>query len=270
MSLSKDDLKIVISNNVKNIIEEKNVTKTNKKTDSIKQFKQAIKNQYDVLLSFIDKEIDENNKIQIEKLIFATEDLINNCIVDTEYAINRDQNFVSLMYIYQRILLKKETYKIDKEIKKLEQKSKELNDYQTKIEERQNKEEEKNNNLVYNLLGFLTSFSIVSAAVSAIVNIEDTMNIVLFMIFIVLILLTTLIALHNFYKNNNKRETRLQDNYFLWKVVAGIVIVLGLILGIRAIFNNENNFIFRYIDKKIETVIEEKINQELENLIVNI
>ena len=89
------------------------------------------------------------------------------------------------------------------------------------------------------------------------------------MIFIVLILLTTLIALHNFYKNNNKRETRLQDNYFLWKVFAGIVIVLGLILGIRAIFNNEDNFIFRYIDEKIETVTEQKINQELEKQIVN-
>ena len=262
MSLYNDYLKIKIP---ENIIEEKekSTPKTNKKNQkAINQFKQAIKNQYDELTYFINEEIDENNKIQIEKLIFATEDLINNCIVDTDYEINKDQNFVSLMYLYQRILLKKETYKMDKEIKQLEQRNKELKDYQTQIEE-------KNNNLVYNLLGFLTSFSIVSASVAAIVQIEDTMNIVLFMTFIVLILLTTLIALHNFYKNNNKRETRLQDNYFLWKVVSGIVITLGLILGIRAIFNSENNFIFRYIDEKIETVTEKKVNQELEKQIVN-
>lgn len=267
MSLKENEFEIIIPKTIK---ENPTSKKSNKKqqNNNIIQLKQSIKNQYDELINFNNKEINNNNIEQIERLIFATEDLINNCISDVDYLINRDQNFVSLMYIYQRILLKQETYKIDEEIKQLEQKSKAINEYQTKIEERQNKEEEKSNNLVYNLLGFLTSFSIVSAAVSAISEIKDTMNIVLFMIFTVLILLTTLIALHNFYKNNNKRETKLQDNYFLWKVVAGIAIILGLILGVRAIFNNEDNFIFRYIDEKIENVTEKKINQELENHIV--
>ena len=75
-------------------------------------------------------------------------------------------------------------------------------------------------------------------------------------------LLTTLIGLHNFYENNNKRENKLQDNYFLWKVVAAIMVLLVIISAIKTLKENKEN-IFNYMDNKIENVIEEKVNNKL-------
>ena len=95
----------------------------------------------------------------------------------------------------------------------------------------------KSNNLVYNLLGFLTAFSIVSAVIETITRINGIINIMIFMAFTILILLTTLIALHNYYENRNKRENILQNNYFLWIIIA--VILLGLII----IYVLKNNLI---------------------------
>ena len=126
-----------------------------------------------------------------------------------------------------------------------------------------NKSEEKSNNLVYNLLGFLASFSIVSAAVGAIENVNGTLNIMIVIAFAVFLLLTTLIGLHNFYKSDNKRESKLQDNYFLWKATGIIIVILMILSGINYIKNNKQK-IFDYLDKKIESVIEKKVNNKLE------
>lgn len=84
----------------------------------------------------------------------------------------------------------------------------------------------------------------------------------LFMTFTILILLTTLIGLHNFYKNNNRKETKLQNNYFLWKLVVGIIVVLFIILGIQKIIDNKDS-IHNYIDNKIENIIEQKIENKI-------
>jgi len=151
--------------------------------------------------------------------------------------------------------LKLETYKITEKMKELDFKSKE-------IAERQNEEEERNNNLIYNLLGFLTAFSIVSGVVGVVANIKGTVQVMIFMAFTIFILLTTLIGLHNFYENNNKRETKLQDNYFLWKAALIVLIALVIVLIIKGIHNNKEN-ILNYLDSKIENVIEEKVNNKL-------
>lgn len=128
---------------------------------------------------------------------------------------------------------------------------------------KQNNAEERNNNLVYNLLGFLASFSVVSAAVAAIENVEGTLNIMLVIAFAVFLLLTTLIGLHNFYKNDNKRESKLQDNYFLWKATGIIIAILMVLSGMNCIKNNKDK-IFNYLDGKIENLIEEKVNNKLQ------
>lgn len=84
----------------------------------------------------------------------------------------------------------------------------------------------------------------------------------IFIAFTIFILLTTLIGLHNFYENNNKRETKLQDNYFLWKAALIVLIALVIVLIIKGIHNNKEN-ILNYLDSKIENVIEEKVNNKL-------
>lgn len=229
----------------------------NAKRERIKLLKNNIKEQYEEVYENQEVEISESNKKIIEDLILATKDLIDNCIKDSQYSGNKDENFINLTYLCHKLDLKLETYKTTEKLNELDSKSKE-------IIKRQNEAEERNNNLVYNLLGFLTAFSIVSAVVGVVADIEGTINIMIFMAFTILLLLTTLIGLHNFYENNNKRENKLQDNYFLWKIVAVIIVFLVIISGIKALKNNKEN-IFNYIDNKIEKVIEEKVNEKIYN-----
>ena len=223
--------------------------------ERIKLLKNNIKEQYEVVHENEDVNITQDNQKKIEDLILATKDLIDNCIKDSHYSGNKDENYVNLIYLYHKLDLKLETYRLETKINEIDEKS-------VIMEDRQNKAEEQSNNLVYNLLGFLTTFSIVSASVEAISKIQGIINIMLFMTFTIFLLLTALIALHNFYKNDNKRETKLQDNYFLWKVVLIVIIVLSLVLGIKTINDNKEN-IFNYIDNRIEKAVEEKL--ELKN-----
>lgn len=239
-------------------IPQENIAVENKtsKRDRVDTLRNSIKMQYNEIYKSQDLEITKQNQKKIEDLVFATQDLIDNCIKDTYYSGNRDETFVNLIYICHKLDLKLETYKLTEKMQELESKSKELMT-------RQNNAEEKNNNLVYNLLGFLTAFSIVSGVVGVVAEINDVMKIMIFMAFTILILLTTLIGLHNFYENNNKRETKLQDNYFLWKATGIIIVILMILSGINCIKNNKDK-IFNYLDKKIENVIEDKVNNKLQ------
>ena len=157
---------------------------------------------------------------------------------------------------------------VEEKLKDIQNKQVELNNKSIELEKKTKKAEERNNNLVYNLLGFLTAFSIVSAVVGVIADIEGIVNIMLFMAFTILILLTTLIGLHNFYENNNERKTKLQDNYFLWNVTGAIIIVLVIILGFRYVNNNKEK-IFNYLDNKIENVIEKKVTEQFNKGLAN-
>lgn len=193
------------------------------------------------------------------------------------------RHFNELKFEYNNVKLLYQRYEIEEEISELnqisqnisrdlitlEEKQKDLKkeqeifqNAQKQLEEQYKNAEEKNNNLVYNLLGFLTAFSIVSSVVAVVAEIEGTINIMIFMAFTILILLTTLIALHNFYKNDNKRETKLQDNYFLWKFVFSIIIILFIILGIKTITDDKENII-SYLDNKVEKVVEKAFDEKL-------
>lgn len=231
----------------------------NSKKENITSLKRAIQLQYNEIKSLQDNPITKENKKNLENLMLAIEDLISNCMKNEDFLGNRDENFINLTFIYYKLSLRMETYKLEEKIKELDNKSNIINKKQQELEDKQMKAEEKNNNLVYNLLSFLTAFSIVSATVEAIQHIQGTIKIMLFMAFTILILLTTLIALHNFY-NNNKRENKLQDNYFLWKLILGIIIILCIIIGIQKIKDNKNN-IFQRIDSRIENIIEQKIKE---------
>lgn len=238
------------------------------KENRIKQLKTNVKQQYDEMYKNQEVEITEENKKTIEDLILATKDLIDNCIEDSQYSGNRDEKFVNLTYLYQKLSLKLESYKLEEKIKETNEKIAQMTLVQENMNDKQNKMEEQSNNLVYNLLGFLTAFSIVSAVVGVIANIEGIVNIMLFMAFTILILLTTLIGLHNFYENNNERKTKLQDNYFLWKVTGMIIIFLILISGFKYVNDNKEN-VFNYLDNKIENVIEKKVTEQLNKELAN-
>lgn len=229
----------------------------------IRKLVKAIKEQLKELDKIENTEINSENYEQIDGILIATDSLINDCYSANEFTCNKNDSFLKLIYLYQRISIRLETQKLQEVIKQVELKNGELKEKQKKLETQYDKSEEKSNNLVYNLLGFLASFSIVSASVAAIEKTNGTLNIMLIIAFAVFMLLTTLIGLHNFYKNDNKRDNKLQDNYFLWKATGIIIIILMILSGINYIKNNKEN-IFNYIDNKIESVIEEKVNNKLE------
>ena len=259
-----------MANNIKNdetstsiIIPSDNIQKKVVTVTVIRELVKAIKEQLKELDKMEHSTIDSTNCGQIEGILIATDSLINDCYSSKEFTCNRNDNFIKLIYLYQRTSIKLETYRLQEVIKEVEHKNEELKERQIELENSYNKSKEDSNNLVYNLLGFLTSFSIVSASVEAISEIDGIINIMIFISFTILILLTTLIALHNFYKNDNRRETKLQNNYFLWKIVAIIVVILFIVSGIKSLKDNKEN-ILNYLDNKIEKVIENIVEKKVE------
>lgn len=232
------------------------------KNNNIEEYKKSIKSQYDELMSFQDMEITKENKDNLEKLIFATEDLLNNCMNDQLYSGNRDQYFVNLIFICHKLSLRIETYKIEEKIKRLDNKNTIINKNQERLEKKQIKSEEQSNNLVYNILGFIASFSIVSASVAAIDKMNTIENIMLFMAFTAFILLTTLIGLNNFYKcNYSNKKISLKNNKFLWLMMFFIIIILLGYKGITYIKYNQNA-IFESIGRGIGQSIENSENRQ--------
>ena len=240
------------------------IPEEDKNSSVIRELNKTIKGQLQEIAKFQEQDINENNYKEIEQILMITSSLIADCHMSKQFNYSKNKNFNILIYEYQKLSVRIETYKLNIVIEKMKQKTDELNEKQSKLNEMYEKAEEKNNNLVYNLLGFLTAFSIVSAVVGVITQIKGIVNIMLFMAFTILLLLTTLIGLHNFYKNDSKKQSKLKDNYFLWKITAIIVLVLIVILGIKFAVNNKEN-IFDYLDNKIEKVIEEKITENLQN-----
>lgn len=102
-----------------------------------------------------------------------------------------------------------------------------------------------------------------SGVVGVVTEIKGVIQVMIFMAFTILILLTTLIGLHNFYENNNNKETKLQDNYFLWKVTLVVLSGLVVVLVAKGIYNNKED-ITRYFDSKIEQIIEQKVNTKMQ------
>ena len=232
--------------------QQENTKNNSEKTIHIKKIKESIEAQYIEIIEYQDIQITEENKRDMERIILATEDLIGNCMLDDYYSGNRDANFVNLTFICHKISLRMETYKLEEKIKELNEKNNDINKKQQEIEDR-------NNNLVYNMLGFLTSFSIVSAVVGVIDKIDGILTLMLFIAFTILILLTTLIALHNFYKNDNKRESKLQDNYFLWKVVA---FIMGFLILMIALNNKDKIDNWIHNENNSTEIIENNIEEE--------
>ena len=221
---------------------------------TIKSLVKAIIAQREEIARYQQEKITEINREKIEQIIITTDSLIKDCHMTNDFSYKRNKDFTILIYEFQRLLLRLETYKLYQTIKDIESKNEELKIKQQNLEKEHQKSKEESNNLVYTILGFIASFSIVSAAVSVIQKINKIEDVVLFMTFCVLLLITTLIGLNNFYKNNSNNKKKLQDNYFLWKVLAVLIVGILLYKGIIYIKQNQD-YIFRKIGEGIGYII---------------
>lgn len=229
---------------------------TQKQTNKISVFRKlakAIKEQISEISQYQDVNISKANAQIINQILIVTDSLIRDCHQNSEFKCNKNDNFSILAYEFQRLSLKFEAYKIKEEINSMEQIEKQLYIKQTELEDKYNKTTQDSNNLIYNILGFIASYSIVSAAVVTFEKVDSIEDIIIFMTFTAFILITTLIGLNNFYKNNDKNKKGLRNNYFLWKAL--IIVLVGMIIykGVIYIKRNIDNISYN-IGKGIETV----------------
>lgn len=225
----------------------------NDKKNIINSLNKTIKEQIGEISKYQDIEITEENKKEIEEVLISSDSLIRDCHTSKEYRCNINDNFAVLTYEFQRLSLKHESYKINASIKNMEKREAELNIRQKELERKYNKTTQESNNLIYNILGFIASYSVVSAAVVTFEKVDSIEDIIIFMTFIAFILITTLIGLNNFYKNNDENKRGLKNNYFLWKAL--IIVLVGMIMYKGVIYIKRNIDIISYkIGQGIESV----------------
>lgn len=249
-SKNKNTVPIIIPSDTNPKSEKKNIINSLNKT---------IKEQTGEILKYQDIEITEENKREIEEILVSADSLIRDCHASKQYKCNINDNFAVLTYEFQRLSLKHESYKINALIKSMEKRESELNNKQKELERKYNKTTQESNNLIYNILGFIASYSVVSAAVVTFEKVDSIEDIIIFMTFIAFILITTLIGLNNFYKNNNENKRGLKNNYFLWKAL--IIVLVGMIMYKGVIYIKRNIDAISYnIGRGIEDYRQSKDN----------
>lgn len=227
--------------------------KTSNNVSIIKNLIRVIEKQIAELSKYQTIEITQENKEEIEQLLTSSDLLIKDCHNSADFKCNRNDKFSMLTYEYQRLSLKYETYQIKDLINDMEKKEEDLNSKQNELDKKYNKSKQESNNLIYNILGFIASYSIVSAAVVTFEKVDSIEDIIIFMTFIAFILITTLIGLNNFYKNNDENNQGLRNNYFLWKAL--IIVLVGMILYKSVIYIKRNiNDISYNIGRGIESI----------------
>lgn len=181
----------------------------------------------------------------------SSDSLIKDCHNSADFKCNRNDKFLKLIYEFQRLSLKYETHQIKYIINEIEIKEEELSKKQKELDNKYDKSRQESNNLIYNILGFIASYSIVSASVVTFEKVNSIEDIIIFMTFSAFILITTLIGLNNFYKNNNESEKGLKNNYFLWKAL--IIVLAGMIMYKGVIYIKRNIDVISYnVGKGIE------------------
>lgn len=216
---------------------------------------QNINEQLKKIIKCQSEKITPENEGKIKEILNMSESIITDCHTLPEFKQSKNKNFGRLVYEWQRLSARYSEYKTETSMDKFIHK---LYDFDQKV----NSVQTETGNLVYNILGFIASFSVVSAAVTAIDKMNSIVDVALFMCFTVFLLLITLIGLNNFYKNNNGSKRKLQDNYFLLKIVTLVLVVLFICKGIKYIDTNKE-LIFQNIGMGIEKVRQE-VNKDQE------
>ena len=209
---------------------------------------QTIKEQIERIAIIQNKGIKNVTNKEIENLLAMVDSLIVECNTTQNFHFNRNENIIELLYKYQRLSLEYETYKIEQKMSQIEDASK-------RLEKRQEKFTQESHNLVYTILSFIASFSIVSAAVTAIDEIKDIKYICL--------LITTLIGLDNFYRGEKQKNRLLKNNYFIWIMLLIIIIVFSIGIFISDVWNkNKDEFMLNIENKVTEYIVDqEKIKE---------
>lgn len=245
------------NNNKISITIPSNINPKNNTNNLIKSLNKTIEEQTEEIVRYQNIKITEENKKVIEELLILSDSLIRDCHNSKEFKCNINEAFAVFTYEFQRLSLKFETYKINSSIKNMEQMELELNNRQKELERKYNKSAQESNNLIYNILGFIASYSIVSAAVVTFEKVDSIEDIIIFMTFIAFILITTLIGLNNFYKSNDNTQKGLKNNYFLWKAL--LVVLVGMIMYKGIIYVKRNIDTISYnIGQGIESVRQNK------------
>ncbi len=226
--------------------------------NSVFNLDQTIKEQIEQIAIIQNKGIKNVTNKEIENLLAMVDSLIVECNTTQSFHFNRNENIIELLYKYQRLSLEYETYKIEQKMSQIEETSK-------RLEKKQEKFAQESHNLVYTILSFIASFSIVSAAVTAIDKIKDIKYICLFMLFIVFVLITTLIGLDNFYRSEKQKKGLLKNNYFIWTMLLIIIIIFSIGIFISDVWvKNKDEFMLNVENKVTKYIVEqEKINELL-------
>lgn len=240
-------------------------------TISIPQLNENIKNQISNLVKYHDINISIDNETEVKSDLNMAKSLIDDCYTLKEFKINRNGNFNRLAYEYQLLSAQLQNYRNEKLLEGVSFRLDEVSNQQDEIVHQ-------TGNLVYNILGFIASFSVVAASVGAVDKLKNLSDVMLFMAFTAFILITTLIALNNFYKKpfvlrSNLRnrpdlqlrqilnsKSVLQNNYFLWKML--IFVIIMVFLYKFTIYVKENrSIILEDIGKGIEKYRTEQIEK---------
>ena len=161
--------------------------------------------------------IEKFSSEEVENTLDMTDSLLTDCDVSQSFNFNRNENIMKLIYKYQKLSLKYESYKAEKNLKQIEKK-------QGKIAQDNEKIMQESHNLVYTILGFILSFSLISASVEAIKEIKSIEYICIFIIFMLILEVLVLLVLNNFHQNRGQDCRWLQSNHFILAVLFVILL----------------------------------------------
>lgn len=219
--------------------ENNNGLKTKKHQDNISKFKKAIKYQCTEIRKIIDKDITDSNYSEMEVWVNSSQDLIENCTEDAIFIENKDRNFIDLQYLYNKLSLKLETYKLMREInlnkKKEQETEKQLENLQKDMK-----------SITTTIVAIILAISIIPTAISGIQGMNKN-YILPFISSIILFGMIMITFTYNIYQDKIKKST-------IWIIV--ITLIITIVLWLSSIF----------FDFDLETKKELKNNETTNNI----
>lgn len=173
--------------------------------------------------------IEKFSSEEIEKLLAMTDSLLTDWDVSQSFTFSRNENILKLIYMHQKLSLKYESYRVEKNLKEIKNK-------QMKIAQDNEKIMQESHGLVYTILGFIVSFSLISASVETIKGIKSVEYVCIFIIFMLMLEVVALIALNNFYRNKGQDCRWLQSNHFILAVLFIILLIFLVIVFVKNTF----------------------------------
>lgn len=240
--VNKLELKLPTNN------ENNNGLKPQNNQDYINTFKEAIKYQCMEIRKIIDEDITDNNYSEIEVLVNSSQDLIENCTTDAIFNGNKDRNFIDLQYLFNKLSLKLETYKLMKEInlnkKKEQETEKNLENLQKDMK-----------SITTTIVAIILAISIIPTAISGIQDM-DKIYILPFVSSIIFFGMIMITFTYSIYQDEIKKST-------CCIIIATLIITIGLWLS--TIFLNLDLKTKKELkNNEINNIINEEVTENIE------